>query len=250
MKGGVPSHIPAVEIQAACESILASEQFAKAPRMSLLLRFLIDKAVSGAIQDTSEYAIGVEVFGRTSSTYSTSEDPIVRVQIGRLREKLKAYYATAHADIEISIPMGSYMPVIRRTADPGFKQGHLLAIHPFKCISQYGEGGHFTQGLYDELLHQSFRAFGRSVVTHSFLDSGKIDGIARKDPGAVADHRVEGSVQIDVERIRVTVRLIDVPAGCLAWSGQFDRKTHFAIAIQEELAASICCALKRHFRPD
>lgn len=245
--------IPAAEVRAACDLVLASRMFVKAPRMSQLLRFLIDKAVGGTVLDTSEYAIGIEFFGRTASAYSTSEDPIVRVQVGRLREKLRAYYAIpgVRPDIEIAIPKGSYMPVIRRINMPAsrFKQGRMLAIHPFKCISQHEQGGHFTQGLYEELIHQSFRVFGRVVVSHAFLDSGRTDsGAARMDCRAAADHRMEGSVQIDAERIKVSVRLIDVSAGCLAWSEQFDRKMHFAIAIQEELAVSICSALKRYFR--
>lgn len=246
--------LPAVEVQATIESILASSMFLKAPRMSRLLRFLVEKTISGAVRETTEYAIGIEVFDRDTSTYNTSEDPIVRVQVGRLREKLKAYYATvgSGSDIEISIPIGSYMPVIRRMSavDTDFKQCRMLAIHPFKCISHHGDGVHFTQGLNEELLHQLFKAFGKIIVSHSFFTSGDADkeGWTLKNvSGAGVNHLLEGSVRIDAERIRASIRLVDVSVGCIAWSEQFDRNIFFAIALQEELASSICGALKRFF---
>lgn len=246
--------IPAIEVQTALELILASSMFVNAIRRSRLLRFLVEKALSGSVRDTSEYAIGIEVFDRDPSAYSTSEDPIVRVQVGRLREKLKAYYATlgAGSDIEISIPIGSYMPVIRRmnVVDTGCKQYSMLAIHPFKCISYHGDGVSFTQGLNEELMHQLFKAFGKIIVPHSFFKSGNVyieSRTVKNDSNAGANHVLEGSVQIDAESIRISIRLVDASVGCIVWSEQFDRSIFFAIAHQEELASSICGALKRFF---
>ncbi len=246
--------IPAAEVQAALELILASSVFVNAPRMCRLLRFLGEKAIFGAAQDTSEYFIGIEVFDRAPSAYRAGEDPVVRVQVGRLREKLKTYYATlgAGSDIEILIPTGSYMPVIQRKSvakiDP--KQWGMLAIHPFKCISHHRDAVHFTQGLNEELMHQLFKAFGKIIVAHSFFTSGDADNESwtLKDiSSAGVNHLLEGSIQIDAERIRASIRLVDVSAGCIAWSEQFDRSISFAIAHQEELALSICGALKRFF---
>lgn len=121
------------EVRSACEEILASSLFFNAPRMNRLMRFLVDKAMSGAVWDTGEYSVGIEVFDRDPSTYNTSKDPIVRVQVGRLRKRLQAYYASSglDADIEISIPVGSYMPVIRRrdiVSTPNRQEG--LSIFP------------------------------------------------------------------------------------------------------------------------
>ncbi|MEC5218929.1 hypothetical protein RCH09_003904 [Actimicrobium sp. GrIS 1.19] len=101
-------------VRAALAEILASAGFARAQRMQELLRFLVEKQMTGAVRETSEYAIGIEVFERDAATYSTCEDPIVRVQIGRLREKLRHYYATAGAQttLRFAIPVGSYMPTI------------------------------------------------------------------------------------------------------------------------------------------
>lgn len=244
--------IPATDIRRACELILASEMFINSPRASRLLRFLIEKAISGAVQDTSEYAIGIEVFDRNASTYNTSEDPIVRVQVGRLREKLKAYYMTLgiNARLEISISMGDYMPVIRRrgAANNDFTHIPMFAIHPFRCIAHHGDGEPFTQGLQDELAHQLFKAFGKIIVAHSFFAHRETGNERRTIQNRTCvNHRLEGSIQIDTDLIRTSIRVVDASTGCITWSEQFNRNVSHAIAVQEELASSICGALKRFF---
>jgi hypothetical protein len=90
--------VTTAEAQTALQLVLASSLFNNAPRRSCLLKFLVEKALSGAVWNTKEYIIGIEVFDRDPSTYCTNDDPIVRVQVGRLRETLKIYYATIGGD--------------------------------------------------------------------------------------------------------------------------------------------------------
>ncbi len=128
------NNISLLEIQYALTQILASGVFARAQRMSRLLRFLIEKGLNGDIRDVNEYSIGIEVFDRDPRAYSTCDDPVVRVHVGRLREKLKAYYATwaGEPTLQFSIPLGSYVPVIRRVSggDLAAKPNHMLAFLP------------------------------------------------------------------------------------------------------------------------
>lgn len=248
------SDITTTETLATLESILASSMFINAPRMSRLLRFLIEKTISGSVRDTSEYAIGIEVFDRDHSIYSTNDDPIVRVQVGRLREKLKVYYASlgVGSDIEISIPLGNYTPLIRRMNEEGddVKRCNQLAIYPFKCISHHSDGLYFTQGLNEELKHQLFIAFGKTVVLSScFLScyEDKKHKCLKHIPRNRTNHLLEGSIRVDAEIIRASIRLLDTSVSSITWSEQFDRSIFFAIKHQEELARSICAALKLFF---
>lgn len=105
-------HIELNDVRLAKDTLLSSELFKHSPRMSRLLDYLIEKAILQSARDTSEYAIGISVFDRTPCSYSTGEDPVVRVQVGRLRAKLKTYYTTdgRNARIKVVIPLGSYMP--------------------------------------------------------------------------------------------------------------------------------------------
>jgi TolB-like protein len=101
-----PEHT-AVEHQ--LEAIFASEEFAAAPKMRSLLRYLVDATQAGDAERLKGYAIGVDVFER-GVAFDPGTDPIVRVQAGRLRKLLETYYLTTGKDdpIRIEIPKGGY----------------------------------------------------------------------------------------------------------------------------------------------
>ncbi|MGS0740756.1 hypothetical protein ACVBEF_02805 [Glaciimonas sp. GG7] len=233
-----------VEVQSALNHVLGSNVFRKARTMSRLLRFLVEKALSGDARETSEYAIGIGVFDRNCATYSTCDDPTVRVQIGRLRDKLAAYYADAgaHTDLRFIIPVGSYMPKIQKatTHAAAKPQNYLLAVMPLLHLSQDPQGAAFTDGLNEELTCQLFKTFGDKVVTHKYV------GPATVIPSGVR-HLLEGSIRVSGDLVRASLRLIDASVGCIAWSEQFDYGGPFGIAVQEQVAVGVCGGLKGYF---
>jgi TolB-like protein len=248
-----PAEIPAAEVRAALARTLAGAAFVRARRTSRLLQFLVEKRLANAVRDINEYTIGIEVFERDPATYSPGQDPVVRVQVGRLREKLKLYYATPgpRPDIAFSIPIGSYMPIIQRnhTGVEHFEPSHLLAIMPLACMANDAACAAFTQGLGEELTYHLFQEFGSKLVAPAFPAAGarrKTDA-ADAELQRSASHLIEGGVRLDGELIRVSIRLVDTAAGSIAWSQQFDRRRPFAIALQEELAFFICAELKHYF---
>lgn len=93
------------------ERILESEVFVSSFRAKALLKYLVDKSDKGEESDFSSYTIALEVFDRDQD-FDPSLDPIVRVQMGRLRVLLSKYYLQEGCteDIIITIPRGSYKP--------------------------------------------------------------------------------------------------------------------------------------------
>jgi TolB-like protein len=252
--GHVEREVEAIDqdrVRFACEAILASEQFARANRMRRLLRFLVEQALSGNDRNTSEYAIGIAVFDRDPAAYMPTEDPVVRVQVGRLRQRLESYYARSRdaSGIEISIPLGRYMPVIRRTgqAEAEDKRQDCLVVQPIHCIEPRREGRAFACGLYEELLNQLFRDFGGVLMMPDLPEPAR--GTPARGRGGSrqvrAPHCIESSLRIDAERIRTSVRIVDASLRRIMWSGHFDTSVHFGIRQQEALATSICSALRQ-----
>ncbi|MEO1201922.1 MAG: tetratricopeptide repeat protein [Pseudomonadota bacterium] len=94
------------------DRILASDMFVSSRRMREFLDFLVSEAVQGRADRLKEMVIGTAVFGRDES-FDPRVDSIVRVEAGRLRSKLRDYYAVPGADdpIVIRIPKGGYAPV-------------------------------------------------------------------------------------------------------------------------------------------
>ncbi|GLQ98826.1 hypothetical protein GCM10007863_32460 [Dyella mobilis] len=239
METGGTQDIAEDEIRATCESILASEAFNRAHRMRRLLRFLTDQAMSGGRGSVSEYTIGIEVFDRKPEDL-ISEDPAIRVQVGRLRHRLASYYVqhTEEGGVEITIPNGRYMPTFRRivSQERHVEQNGNLLVQPIKCLVDRSEGQTFANGLYEELLNQLFSAFGNVFM--------RAEPLVAANPRASPRKLIEGSLRVDGERIRTSMRMVDYSLNRITWARHFDRSLQFGIRDQEELAASICYALR------
>jgi hypothetical protein len=84
-----------------------------------LLEYLSEKHFLGQADQVNEYAIATEVLGRPAD-FDPATDAISRVEIHRLRKKLRDYYATEGADrrVKIVVPPGMYTPVFLREASP------------------------------------------------------------------------------------------------------------------------------------
>ena len=82
-------------VREALQRVLTSKRFAKARRCAALLAYLVERALlcDETAASPPEHEIGVAVFGRDPASYLPADDPIVRVQAGRLRLRLTAYYA-------------------------------------------------------------------------------------------------------------------------------------------------------------
>lgn len=96
------------------EQVLNSWTFRKAPALRALLRYLWDHRN----EELSEYAIAVDVFSRPAG-FDPKLDSTVRVQIARLRQKLKQYYELEGqgSPQRLTIPLGQHR--IEVAACPG-----------------------------------------------------------------------------------------------------------------------------------
>ena len=124
----------AERVRAQLDRILASAAFAGAERASNFLRFVVERKLEGRAGEIKEYVIAVEVLGRTSS-FDSKTDPIVRVEAGRLRDRLSSYYEDeGEVDLVlISLPKGGYVPEFserRRPAAPSSAAVMRLSILP------------------------------------------------------------------------------------------------------------------------
>jgi Tol biopolymer transport system component len=93
------------------ERILSSSEFSGADRAQSFLRLVVERALEGGSAHIKEAVIAVEAFDRDAG-FDPKVDPIVRVEAGRLRERLHAYYELeGQADsVLIELPKGRYVP--------------------------------------------------------------------------------------------------------------------------------------------
>lgn len=100
-------------IRAQLDRILASSAFAQSHRRQRFLQYVVEETLAGRGDRLKGYAIGLEVFGRPK-TFDPTIDPVVRIEAGRLRDKLREYYEADGKDdlVRIDLPKGSYAPHI------------------------------------------------------------------------------------------------------------------------------------------
>jgi adenylate cyclase len=244
---------PQAAVRAQVERILAAPRLVQADGLGRLLRFVVEETLGGRSAQLKETRLGLEVFRRSPATYDGAIDPIVRVQMGRLRVKLREYYASDGAGdpIVIDVPAGSYVPVFRsRESDTGRTPSLLpeanpprlrVAVLPFVNMSPAPDGEYFSDGLTEELINLLARDRQVQVVARTSSFQFKhahrdIREIGRQlDVGKI----IEGSVRQSGTRVRITAQLIDVANGCHVWSERFERELTDLFAIHEEIASAI-----------
>jgi TolB-like protein len=225
--------------------LLSSPEFAKAPRMCALLSFLMEKKRDGLDREITENEIGLAVFRRDPRTYNTALDPVVRVNVGRLRVRLAAYYAAVAEPpaIEISLPTGCYAPLVQQLAAPQSCFRHqCLQVKPLRNLTVDNSTHAFVCGLDEELGSRLFHAFGKTIELHEASACMQSDmGVGQKPL-----HRLEGSIQVEDKHVRASMRLVDTTAGNIAWLSKFDFRGNLCMSLQDKLASAICAALVRY----
>ncbi|EJZ20223.1 hypothetical protein RCCGEPOP_16213 [Rhizobium sp. Pop5] len=99
------------EICRQVERILGSEEFHAPRRGRNFLEFVVTETLAGRSDFLKAFTIANVVFGREAS-FDPQNDPVVRIEAGRIRKALERYYLVAgQADeVIITVPKGGYVP--------------------------------------------------------------------------------------------------------------------------------------------
>ena len=120
-----------------------------------------------------------------------------------------------------------------------------IAVLPFQNLSSEGSHVHFADGLHEEILTLLAKVAALKVISRTSVmgyerTSKPLKVIAAElGVGSI----VEGSVQVEGERLRVNVQLIDAATDVHLWAERYDRKLSDAFAIQSEVAQKIVQAV-------
>ena len=100
-----------VKERQALERLLASGEFHRSPNLEKILSYLCKQYFLGQGNQIKEYTVATEALARRED-FDPKRDSIVRVEMHRLRRRLKEYYAGRGAEdlLRITIPDKSYVP--------------------------------------------------------------------------------------------------------------------------------------------
>jgi len=95
--------------QVQVQRIIQSKTFKSSEVHRNLLNYLSDKSLSGEGHTLKEYTVGLDVFGKPP-TYDPRQESVVRMHVGRLRQKLAEYYRTEGTTdgVIVDLPKGAF----------------------------------------------------------------------------------------------------------------------------------------------
>jgi hypothetical protein len=96
-------------LQAQVDRILHSDEFRSSEVLRRLLKFLAEKSALGEADQLKEYAVAIDGLGKPHS-YDPRHNSAVRIQVGRLRQKLAEYYRTEGKldEFVVDLPRGRF----------------------------------------------------------------------------------------------------------------------------------------------
>jgi adenylate cyclase len=245
------------EIRAELERILSSGIFATADRMKRFLRFVVTQTLEGRGDELNESQLGAEVYDR-NGIFDPRVDSIVRVDAGRLRSKLREFYASEGRinSIRIDIPKGSYKPSFKKPKD--LDASHwtqrftkeqaamkTVAVLPFADLSPHRNQDHFGDGVSEELAFALSRVPDLRVISQTSAFAFKEERTDVREIGRQLGVKsiVEGSVRKAKQKLRVIVRLADVATGFQIWSEVYTFESRDVFSAQEEISGAVTKAL-------
>jgi len=121
-----------------------------------------------------------------------------------------------------------------------------IAVLPFVDMSAGKDQEYFSDGLSEELLDLLSKIPQLKVIgrTSSFSFKGKNEDLRIIGAKLAVAHILEGSVQKEGNKIRVTAQLIKAIDGSHLWSQKYDRDLKGIFELQDEIAADVVEQLK------
>src|SRR5436190_8999389 len=121
-----------------------------------------------------------------------------------------------------------------------------IAVLPFLDLSETKNQEYFCDGMSEEILEALAKVEGLRVVsrTSSFSFKGKSVNASEVGEKLNVANVLEGSLQREGNRVRVTAELINARSGFHLWTETYDRELGGVFALQDEITRSIVDALK------
>ena len=99
------------EVRAYLAHLLGASAFPASARRRRLLEYVVEQTLAGRAERLKAFDLAIAVLGR-DKRFDPQNNPIVRIEVRRLRRDLEHYYPTDGRDdpIRITIPKGHYVP--------------------------------------------------------------------------------------------------------------------------------------------
>jgi adenylate cyclase len=254
-----------VEFQSVTEAVLCAAEIQRrmARRNSdvspaRIIQFRIGINVGDVIvEDTDIFGDGVNVAARMEGLAEPGEiyvSAAVRDQVGQRLEEIGFEDLGEKTLKNIARPVRVFRVLLDQDEASGTPQAQSkarsqkpsIAVLPFANLSGEAEQEFFADGLTEDIITELSRFRDLLIISRNsvFVHKGKavkVQDVAREFS---VDYVVEGSVRKALNRVRVTVQLIDAETDTHVWADRYDRELEDIFAIQDEITSAIVATLR------
>ena len=160
----------------------------------------------------------------------------------RLRQHRKAITRAAALVAAVVLIGGGYWWL--RPVEPASAKASI-AVLPFDNLGSDEATGRLASGVTEDIITDLARYRGLDVIARNSVMAYKDKAIDMRQVGRDLNVRyvLEGSIQRQDDRLRVTAQMIDATSGAHVWSERWDRSAADLFAVQSEVAERVASTL-------
>lgn len=242
------------QIREHVEHICDSSEFQGKKTLCRLLTYLMEENLAGRADDIKGYAIAVDVFNKAPS-FNPDLNPLVRINVGRLRRSLELYYSRVSTELpfRIVIPVGNYAPQflpMHSSTASGEEQADsfhesvpldrpVIAVLPFRNLTGDPNQDYFVQGFAEELSIELSRYQDFKILGYHAGALPKNGDSVHERTRVDAHFAIEGAIRKDEDTVKISIKTFDVKTGEQIWGEHYRKKLTDSslILTQEEIIA-------------
>jgi len=179
-----------------------------------------------------------------------SKDPLRRPADGRAAHAALVGLGTPAETAAVALDDTQFPPpttvTLDRGAPPPAAPASSIAVLSFLDMSPDRDQGYLCDGIADELIDALGNIEGLRVAARisSFWFKSTTADAREIGKRLGVETILEGGVRVAGNRLRVTVRLVDVATGYQRWTHRFDGTLDDVFAIQDEIATRVATTLR------
>jgi TolB-like protein/tetratricopeptide (TPR) repeat protein len=130
-------------------------------------------------------------------------------------------------------------------ASAAAERARSIVVMPFVNIGRDSTDDYLADGLTNDLINVLGRVPGLRVISRSAASSARAKFSSSEELGqALGIGRIlEGTVQREGNRMRVTARVTNADSGVMVWSDMYERELKDVFRVQDEISSAIADAL-------
>jgi eukaryotic-like serine/threonine-protein kinase len=246
-KSKTPQALLAAQLTATPQPIATRRTDVPAALAALVMRCL-EKEREKRPQSANEIAELLEHPDMVSGAFASAPIPAVR----RPQTMLWVGFAVALAAVLVTVFViaGRDAPIQAPSAQTiaaaaAAERARSIVVLPFVNIGRDSTDNYLAEGLTNDLINALGRVPSVRVTSRSVATSAREKFASAAEIGKALNvgRILEGTVQREGNRLRVTARVTNTDDGFMVWSDMFERELKDVFAVQDEISGAIADAL-------